>query len=282
MRLTLLHDIVRFEEKLLVKAARSRGYDVKLVDARNLILDPEDDLPEDLKGPVLQRCVSYYRNLHTTAYVEFKGGFIVNDLKTTLISGNKFLTTLALRSAGVPTPRTLFSFSKDGALEAFRALGGRAVLKPVMGSWGRLVALLETASAAKSVLEDREEMYPLYQIYYLQEYVDRPPRDIRAFVVGEDVVAAIYRYQPPGDWRTNTSRGGRAESCPVTKEIEDLAMKAAGAVGGGVLGVDMMEVDGDLVVHEVNHTTEFRNSVRVTGIDIPGRIVEYAVDGSRR
>lgn len=281
--LVLLHDVVRVEEKMLVEAASRMNVDLKLLDSRELLLDSGSAPSELLGSPVLQRSVSYYRNLHTTAYIEMKGGTVVNSFRTTLISGNKLLTTLALEAAGVPTPRTYVAFSKEKAMEGFQALGGKAVLKPVLGSWGRMVALLDSQAGALSVLEDREEMDPLYQVYYLQEYVDRPPRDIRIFVVGSRAIAAIYRYQPPGDWRTNTARGGRAEPCEITKEMEDVAVRAAEAVGGGALGIDMMESEErGLLVHEVNHNTEFRNSVRATGVDIAGAIIEYAVQAGRR
>jgi [lysine-biosynthesis-protein LysW]--L-2-aminoadipate ligase len=174
------------------------------------------------------------------------------------------------------------AFSPEKALEAFRMLGGKAVIKPVVGSWGRMVALLDSYYSAKAVIEEREYMDPLYQVYYLQEFVNRPPRDIRAFVVGDQVIAAIYRNQPEGDFRTNTALGGRAENCPVTREIEDLALRAARAIGDGVYGVDMMETENGVVVHEVNGTVEFKNSVSVTGVDIPGKIIEYAVNRVKR
>ena len=284
VKVTMLHDIVRVEEKMLLEAAAKRNIEVKLVDTRNLTLDshgPVDGVVEP--GSVaFQRSVSYYRHLHVTAYLEYKGVPVVNSLNTVIVAGNKMLTTMALVRAHVPTPRTIVAFSMDGAMRAYSELGGVAVLKPVLGSWGRLVALLDSRAAAQAVLEDREEMGPIHQVYYLQEYVRRPPRDIRTFVVGDQVVAAIYRYQPPDDWRTNTARGGKAEPCEVTKELEDISIRAAEAVGGGVLGVDAMETDEGLLVHEVNHNPEFRNSVRVTGIDIAGHMIEYVASQAKR
>jgi len=279
---TILHDVVRIEEKMLVESAARMGIDVKLVDTRNMVLDSHGSPGGIVDGVAFQRSVSYYRHLHVTAYLEYAGVTVVNGLQTVIVAGNKMLTTLALARSGVPTPRTLVAFSRDGALSAYESLGGKAVLKPVLGSWGRLVALLDSRAAAQAVLEDREEMGPIHQVYYLQEYVRRPPRDIRSFVVGDRVVAAIYRYQPPDDWRTNTARGGRAEPCPITKELEDISLRAAEAVGGGVLGVDAMETEEGLLVHEVNHNPEFRNSVRVTGIDIAGQMMEYVAGIAKR
>ena len=161
-------------------------------------------------------------------------------------------------------------------------LANPVVLKPVVGSWGRLSALLKDEDAARAVIEDREYMFPLYQVYYLQEFVNRPPRDVRTFVIGGQTVAAIYRYSGGAEWRTNTARGGRAESCKVTKELDEISIRASEAVGGEIVGVDLMESKEGLVVHEVNNTTEFKNTVPATGVDIPGLIVDYMASVQRR
>jgi [lysine-biosynthesis-protein LysW]--L-2-aminoadipate ligase len=161
-------------------------------------------------------------------------------------------------------------------------MGYPAVIKPTVGSWGRLIALLRDKESARAVIEDREHMFPIYQIYYFEEFVERPPRDIRAIVVGDVVVAAIYRYSGDGEWKTNMALGGHAEACPVTKELEDICLKATSALGGEIVGVDLMESkDKGLMVHEVNNTTEFKNTVRVTGVDIPGLMVDYALAKKR-
>lgn len=181
--------------------------------------------------------------------------------------------------AGIPVPRTLVAFTESAALKALDVLGYPAVLKPVIGSWGRLVALLKDKDSAQALIEAREQMQSsLMQIYYLQEYVKRPPRDIRVLTVGEEVVAAAYRYSSEDDWRTNVARGGRMEKCLVTKELEDLAIKASEAVGGGVLAVDCMESPNGIVVHEVNNTPEFRGLCSATKANIPEKIIKYAVE----
>ncbi|HEX2614841.1 MAG TPA: RimK family alpha-L-glutamate ligase, partial [Nitrososphaera sp.] len=179
---------------------------------------------------------------------------------------------------GVRTPKAISAFSEESALAALEELGYPAVIKPTVGSWGRLIALLRDKDAARAVIEDREHMFPLYHVYYFEEFVERPPRDIRAIVVGDRVVAAIYRYSGDGEWKTNMALGGHAEACPVTKELEDICIKATRALGGQIVGVDLMESKSDgLMVHEVNNTTEFKNTVRVTGVDIPGLMVDYAL-----
>ncbi len=231
---------------------------------------------------VLQRTVSYFRNVHSTAALEYAGHRVVNNFRSAWICGNKLFGSLELIRHGIPTPKTVLALAQGSAIEAIEELGYPAVLKPVVGSWGRLSALLRDADAAAAVLEDREYMFPLYQVYYLQEFVKRPPRDIRSFVVGGQTVAAIYRISGSGDWRTNTARGGRAEACPIGKELDELSLKAAEATGGEVVGVDLMETSDGLVVHEVNNTTEFKNTVPATGVDIPALIVDYLVSIQKR
>ncbi len=230
---------------------------------------------------VLQRSVSYFRNVHSTAALESAGHRVVNSFACAWVSGNKLLGSLALLKHRIPTPKTVLAMSEDSALRSIDQMGYPAVLKPVVGSWGRLSALLRDPDAARAVIEHREEMFPLYQVFYLQEFVERPPRDIRTFVIGDRTVAAIYRYSGT-DWRTNTARGGKAEKCRVTPELDDLSVRAAKAVGGEFVGVDLMEGKEGLMVHEVNNTTEFKNSVPATGVDIPGMVIDYLISVQKR
>lgn len=176
----------------------------------------------------------------------------------------------------------MLAFTEDAAIKALDTLGYPAVIKPVVGSWGRLVAQINDPMTARALIEAREYMHPIQQVYYLQEKIKRPKRDIRCYVIGDEAVAAIYRNAPAQDWRTNTALGGDAEDCKITPDLAEISVKAAEAVGGGAFGVDLMETENGLVVHEVNHTTEFKNTVRVTGIDIPGRLLDYAIAQIKR
>lgn len=283
VRISILYDTIRWEEKSLLDAGKRLGIDVEMVDAKEQLFDLSKPSKDKFGDIVLQRTVSYYRNLHTTAFLEYKDIKVINSFKVATLAGNKMFSTLLLQKNGIPTPRTVVAFTSDMAMKAFKEeFGGKAVLKPVSGSWGRMIALLNDDAAALAVLEDRDYMYPMYQVFYLQEYVRRPPRDIRVFVVGDEAIAAIYRYQPEGDWRTNTARGGKAVNCDYKGEMEELALRAAETVGGGVFGVDMMESENGLQVHEINNTTEFKNTVPATGIDIPGKIIRYAAEQARR
>ncbi|MFQ6134292.1 MAG: lysine biosynthesis protein LysX [Nitrososphaerales archaeon] len=281
MKITMLYDVIRAEEKMLAKAAEKKNIALNMLGSRDLYFDLQKDYHEEFGDIVLQRCVSYFRSLHLTALLESKGIKVVNGLHEAFTAGNKMNSTLALINAGVPVPRTYLSFNQETALKTLEELGYPAVLKPTVGSWGRLIAIMKDPETAESILEDREHMFPIYQIYYLQEKVKRPPRDIRAFVIGDKVVAAIYRISAEGVWKTNTARGGRAENCPVTPELEGICLKAADAIGEGIFGVDLMETPDGLVVHEVNNTIEFRNTVPATGIDIPGLMLDYLVNLKR-
>jgi [lysine-biosynthesis-protein LysW]--L-2-aminoadipate ligase len=280
-RLTILFDNIRWEEKALYESARKKGIDVRNLNCTDLFIDLNNGITDDY-GVVLQRCVSYFRSLHSTAALEGKHVRVVNPFQTSIVAGNKLFAHMKLKEANVATPKSMLAFSMESALEALEKLGYPSVLKPTIGSWGRLIALLKDRESAESIIEDREHMFPLYQIYYLEEFVKRPPRDIRSIVIGDKVVGAIYRYSPEGKWKTNMALGGKAELCPITKELEDICLRAARALNGEVVGVDLMEDEKEgLLVHEVNNTTEFKNVTRVTGNDIPSLIIDY-ITGSKR
>jgi [lysine-biosynthesis-protein LysW]---L-2-aminoadipate ligase len=276
--LIILYDSMRWEEKSLYEAAKRKGVeDCRLVDCKDIFieLNRKDAMYTD--KTVIQRTVSYFKSLHSTAALEGLGASIINPLETAVTCGNKLFCHMVLNKGDIRTPKSITAFSEKSALEGLDKLGYPAVIKPTIGSWGRLIALLRDKDAARAVIEDRQHMFPLYHVYYFEEFVNRPPRDIRAIVVGDSVAAAIYRYSGNEEWKTNMALGGRAENCPITKELEDVCINACKAVSGKVVGVDLMESKEDgLVVHEVNNTTEFKNTVKVTGIDIPGLIVEYA------
>ena len=177
---------------------------------------------------------------------------------------------------GVPSPRTRLAFTPESALAAVEELGYPAVLKPLVGSWGRLLSKVTDRDAAESILEHKDVLGTyIHSIYYVQEYIPKPGRDIRAFVVGDETVGAIYRYSD--HWITNTARGGKATKCVVTPELNDLCVRAAKAVGGGVVAIDVLEAPEGLLVNEVNYTMEFRNSIDTTGVNIPGVVVDYAL-----
>lgn len=197
--------------------------------------------------------------------------------------GNKLFSHMELKKSDIQTPNAFCSFTPESALEGLKKLGYPAVIKPTIGSWGRLIGLINDEEAAKIVLEDREHMFPLYHVNYFEEFIKRPPRDIRAIIIGNEVVAAIYRYSGNNEWKTNMALGGYAAPCPITKELEDICIKSAKVFKSDIVGIDLMESDKyGLMVHEVNNTTEFKNTVRVTGIDIPSLIINYMVNINKK
>ncbi|MDH5806940.1 MAG: lysine biosynthesis protein LysX [Candidatus Methanomethylicaceae archaeon] len=278
--ISLLYDRIRTEEKLLINTAEKKGIYLKPIDVKELHLDITNlEKNKEIFGEIaLERCISHFRGLYLTAILESKGILVINPYSVVSICGNKLLTSIILTKNRVPTPRTIIAFTKEEAMKAIEELGFPSIIKPVFGSWGRLIAQIKDRDVAQAILEHREEMNnPLYQIYYIQEMIKRPPRDIRCVVVGDEIVASIYRYSGEEDWRTNIARGGRAEVCNLDDDAKEIILKAARAVGGGVLGVDAMESENGIVVHEVNATVEFKGAMSATGADIPGKIIDYAL-----
>jgi [lysine-biosynthesis-protein LysW]---L-2-aminoadipate ligase len=285
VEVSILCDKVRFEEKALFEKTQSIGIKSKIVDAKTLTIGTYSKAKDFLLGDViLQRSVSYYRGLYLAACLEFLGFKVINRFEVGQICGNKLITSLRLAESKIPTPKTQFAFSAQSGLETIKKTGFPVVLKPVVGSWGRGIYPLRDLETASMIIEMREEDdSPLSRIYYIQEMVDRPPRDIRCIVIGDQALTAIYRYSSQSEWRTNVALGGKVELAPITKEMEDLALRAAKAVGGGILGVDMMEDKNQgLVVHEVNNTVEFRGAASVSKADIPNQMIDYAVKLARK
>jgi [lysine-biosynthesis-protein LysW]---L-2-aminoadipate ligase len=282
VKIGLLYDQLRPDERLIIEAAKRKSVDLQLYDTDSMPFDvtaQSQGLDSDV---FLQRCISYFRAVHLAATLETSGKTVVNSYSAMSVCGNKLFASLKLSQAGIPTPHTMLAFTEEATLSALDKLGYPAIIKPVVGSWGRLVAQINDPSTARSLIEAREYMHPLQQVYYLQEKIKRPNRDIRCYVIGDEAVAAIYRNAPVEDWRTNTALGGEAENCKITPDLAEISIRAAKSVGGGAFGVDLMETEKGLVVHEVNHTTEFKNTVRVTGIDVPGKILDYAASQAKR
>ncbi|MGC8878209.1 MAG: lysine biosynthesis protein LysX [Anaerolineae bacterium] len=287
-RIAVLLDRVRVEEKLLLQAFEARHIPVDVRDDREVILDLDAHRRRETVNAygrgewaryavVLDRCITHARAVAALRILNDWGICTINPVDVVETCGDKLATSSALVRAGIPTPRVMVAFTPEAALQAIETMGYPVVLKPAVGSWGRLLSKVNDRDAAEAILEHKQVLGSYqHHVYYIQEYIPKPARDIRAFVVGDEAICAIYRYSD--HWITNTARGGRAVNCPVTPELHALALAAARAVGGGVVAVDILETqDGQLLVNEVNHTTEFRNSIDTTGVDIPGRIVEYVL-----
>ena len=278
-KICIVFDRLRTEEKLLQKNAEELGYETSMIDAKITSFDT-DSKPENFKfgDVVLERCVSYYRGLHFTACLEFMDIPVINKFDVANTCGNKMITSMLLKKNNIPTPKTYFSFSAEAALENFENVGYPLVIKPIIGSWGRSVMPVKDKDTAEAVIENRQVTDgPQDRIYYLQEMIERPPRDIRVITVGDQAVSAMYR-KSSGGFKTNIALGADPELCEITKEIEDLCEKTSKAVGGGILGIDLMEdKKRGLVVHEVNNTVEFKGLVKVSKKNIPKEMIDYAI-----
>jgi len=278
-KICIVFDRLRTEEKLLQKNAEDLGYETSMIDAKITSFDTDSN-PENYKfgDVVLERCVSYYRGLHFTACLEFMDIPVINKFDVANTCGNKMITSMLLKKNNIPTPKTYFSFSAETALENFENIGYPLVIKPIIGSWGRSVMPIKDKDTAEAVIENRQVTDgPQDRIYYLQEMIDRPPRDIRVITVGDQAISAMYR-KSSGGFKTNIALGADPELCEITKEIEDLCEKTSKAVGGGILGIDLMEdKERGLVVHEVNNTVEFKGLVKVSKKNIPKEMIDYAI-----
>ncbi|MCX6772712.1 MAG: lysine biosynthesis protein LysX [Candidatus Micrarchaeota archaeon] len=281
MKIGICYTVVSEENKMIFEAAKKEGI------ALERIVDGEAVLPianaigkkEAELDVLLQRSVSYSRGLYLAYYYEKQGTQVINSYHAAKIFGDKALCSIELAASGIPTPRTSVSFSPEAATESAEEMGFPIVIKPVMGSWARMVHRINDSDALDMVLESREEMgNPWQKIYYVQEHVNKPGRDIRAFVVGGEVIAAMYRNATDkSGWVTNAAKGATTTQCPVTPELAEICLKAARIGGEGIYGVDLMESERGLLVHEVNHTAEFKSCAAATGVDIAGKIVDYAI-----
>ena len=278
MRVAMIITRARAEEKLLLKAFQRRGIEPELIRDEELVLNPLAIDPRWSEFDIVfLRTLSTSRGLYLLEYFDRWEVPTVNSLRTANICADKFKTSLALARAGLPQPEVRLAFTPRSTLEAVGQLGYPAVLKPLVGSWGRLLAKVNDVDAAEAVLEHRQTLGNFaYHVHFVQSYVDKPHgRDIRAFVIAGQTICAIYRSS--SHWVTSTARGALAENCPVGAELQDLCQRASDAVGGGVLAMDLFETEEGLVLNEINHGMEFRNSIEPTGVDIASKVVDYAL-----
>lgn len=273
MRVGCLVSRIRAEEKLIFNALESRGVDFDAIDIRHETFEIADRERWQSYDVVLDRCVSQSAALAAMQILSSWGVRCVNTPQVIQTCSNKLETSAVLHQHQVPIPRTSVAFTPESALNAMEAFGFPVVLKPVVGSWGRLLAKVNDRDAAEAILEHKSTLGSYqHSVFYIQEYIEKPQRDLRTFVMGDQVVAGIYRYAP--HWITNTARQGRVEVMTPDSELCELSLRAARAVGGGMVAVDFLETqDRGLLVNEINHCMEFRNSL--AEVDIPNLLVDY-------
>lgn len=273
-----LHSLIRKEERLLLREfEKRRNVELVMLDDRVLTFDLS-------KGPrvdvVIERCINHSRALHALRLFTSLDIPCVNTYSVSQICGDKILTAVALKDRDIPQPELRIAFTGESALEAIESMGYPVVLKPAVGSWGRLLSKVNDRDAAETILEHKTVLGSYHHsIFFIQKYVAKRGRDIRAFVVGDECIAAIYRTS--NHWITNTARGAVASNCPVTSDLGSLCIDAAAAVGGGVLAVDLLEGEEGLLVNEVNYTMEFRNSIDTTGVNISDKVIDYVLSKAR-
>ena len=273
-RVGFLYTRLRAEEKyLLDELEKYPDVEVVRINDGDMFFDI-NQLPEPV-DVLFERSISYSRGLYISRIFEAHGVPVVNSSAVAERCGDKYITSQILATNGIPTPRVLMAFDEESALRAIETMGYPCVMKPVVGSWGRLLAKVENREMAESLIEHKATLGVNHQVFYIQEYINKPGRDIRAFVVGEEAICAIYRSSE--NWITNTARGGVATNCLVTDEVAELCQRAARAVGGGLLALDLFETENGLTINEINHTMEFRNSITTTGVNIPQKMVDYVL-----
>lgn len=292
VQIGVLYSRIRTDEKLLLNELRDRGHDIEKIDVRKTIFgvaSAGDDATTDSLSDgdatdaksiledcdlVVDRCLATSRSLYATRFAESHGVPVVNSPDTARVCADKVETSLALSEAGVPTPETAVAFDTDSALEIVESFGYPCVLKPVVGSWGRLLAKLDTRAAAEAVLEHKATLgHYEHKVFYVQQFVDKPGRDLRILTLDGEPVAGMAR---SGDhWLTNAKRGAETDPFEIDAEAEELARAAAEAVGGGLLGVDLMETGDSYTVHEVNHTVEFTALDDTVETDVAAAVVDW-------
>lgn len=274
-QIAIVYGRLRVEERLLAAAFERRGIACDLIDERRIILRADDRW--DRYDAVLARNVSQLHAVHTVTMLNALGIPVINPLDVLERCNDKVRTSALLTQAGIPQPRYQVAFSADAVLEAIEEFGYPVVLKPPVGSWGRLLARVNDRDMAEALIEHKATLGSFHHgSFYIQEYVPKQGRDIRAFAIGDRVICAIYRNSE--HWITNTARGATATNCPLTPEMVDICRRTSHAIGGGLLAIDLFEhPERGLLVNEVNATIEFRNSIEPTGVDIPNEIVDYTL-----
>jgi len=274
-RIAVVYDRLRPEERMLFDAFESENVAFDQIYAPHIAIDFSEDQDFTKYDVIVNRCVSQTKGLELARVFEAYGVKVINGSNVIETCGDKLATNAALARDKVAAPRTGVAFTSEAAVKLAESFGYPVVLKPVTGSWGRMVSKISDRDALEAIIEHKEVLGgPQHKVFYIQAFVNKPGRDIRAFVVGDEVIAAIYRSSD--HWITNTARGASASNCPLYEELNAISLKAAKAVGGGIVAVDLVESDEGLLVIEVNHTMEFRNSVTTTGVNIPARVVQYA------
>ncbi len=277
MHIGVLYNRVRVEEKLLIEDLARRGVSFELLDTDSIVFDLQDRQPWTRFNAILERSISHSRAEACLRMFDMYGIPCVNPVSIADVCGSKLNTSLALVKHGVPTTRIKLALTEASALQAIEEMGYPVVLKPAVGSWGRLIARVNDRESAEALLEHKATLGSYHHsVFYIQEYIRKPGRDLRTFVVGDETICGIARNSE--HWITNTARGGKTSNLPITSELHELSQRTARAVGGGIVAIDILECpDRGFLINEVNYTMEFKNSIEPTGVNIPAKINDYLI-----
>ena len=279
MRLALLSAGDGWHVRDLQRAAAAQGHDAVAVDFRRITasvaagigpLDGFDGvLVRTMPPGSLEQVVFRMDLLHRLLA---RGVRVLNPPRAVEVCVDKYLATAVLEAAGLRVPPTIVCQHADAAQEAFSALGGDVVVKPIFGSEGRGMVRVSDPEMAWRTFRTLERTA---SILYLQQFVRHPGWDLRVFVLGGRVLTAMKR-RARGDWRTNVAQGGVAEVVTLAPDEERMALRAAEVVGAPVAGVDLLPgPDGEWFVIEVNAVPGWRALAPVTGVDVAAAIVRY-------
>ena len=276
--ISLVIDIARAEEKLLLSSLREKFGEVRVVDVRYTPLRLSGN--GDPVGIAVIRPISMVKALYSASIYEALGATTINSSETIMYSGDKVLSYTRLASYKLPVPRTIIALSKESALRAGEELGYPLVVKPPLGSWGRLVAKARDERELATLIAHREEAStPHQRASIIQELIDTRGRDIRCLVVGGETLGCIERVAKNGEWRSNVALGAETRPYPLSGELDDLAVRAAMAVKGFFVSVDLFDTPDGFLVNEVNAVPEFKGFMRATGINpapvVANKLYEY-------
>ena len=275
VRVGVLYSRIRQDEKLLLSELRERDHDVVKIDVRGerFGIHQPPAVFEDL-DLLIDRCLATSRSLYVTKFCARYGVPVVNSPETAETCADKVKNSLALAEAGVPTPETEVAFTKEAAMESIESFGYPCVLKPVIGSWGRLMAKIDSRSAAEAILEHKATLgHYQHKVFYIQEFIEKGDRDIRVLAADGQPIAAMVRSSD--HWLTNAARGAETAALTLDDTALDLVERASAAVGDGLLGIDLMEGADGYTVHEVNHTVEFKALNETVDVDVPAAVVDW-------
>lgn len=275
----ILHSITRIEEKLILQDLKKRKVAFVSLDPRSSALNGDENLMQKLTI-ILNREVSQIRAELILEYLNNRSIRTVNSAESTRLCNNKALCTWALQKGGIKVPETVVVFSLAEAIKAANKIGYPIVAKPIIGSWGRLLAKIDNQNTLESILEHKEALHnPSHSIFYLQKYIEKPGRDIRVLMIGNEPVAAMYRKS--NHWITSTAKGATPKKLKLDSELINLTKKVMEILHVEIAGIDIVETDSGYNLLEVNSTVEFHGLQSVTNISIADRIVDYIVNAAR-